>query len=374
MIEEKSILTSYKEGKYIIFRFEELGKEKVVKYDLSNGAFVGKSGRYVIGLNSALSKFSLDDFLNSFPDERYRSWLKKVRSSSKGNYYTIGTFLKKIREFAHLEQYYVLGFEKVDWRCKTPVSELPKGYLSIVKTYNLTIHENFIEIYKKYPDIINNIHKMEFTSIDKSGLFYDFYYYTSCFSDLMDLLNVYNYKLDSLLKYIDNLITYEGLQDNYNDLITEIGDYANMASKLRNNFEKYPKYFLTTHKITIRNFERLQQKYDEEKFKQTYDKRFEMKIGDYQFIYPKTVEDMKDEAIQQSNCLASYIKGVIEDNYRIVFMRKKENPEESLVTIQLKNDQPIHYKGKYNRDLTKEEFDVLCLYEKKLQDKKTEVA
>ena len=73
------------------------------------------------------------------------------------------------------------------------------------------------------------------------------------------------------------------------------------------HYEKYPKYFLTTHGITVRNYNRLNIQYDEDKFKEKINIQYEWKYKNYIFIYPKSVQDVKDEAIMQQNCLASYI-------------------------------------------------------------------
>ena len=65
--------------------------------------------------------------------------------------------------------------------------------------------------------------------------------------------------------------------------------------------------------------------------------KYDMTIGDFIFMCPKSQQDMSDEAQQQANCLASYIKKYINGESEIFFMRKKDEPETSYITIE-KND------------------------------------
>ena len=62
-------------------------------------------------------------------------------------------------------------------------------------------------------------------------------------------------------------------------------------------FDKYPRHFLTTHKIACRNYSRLKEQFDEEEFKKHINKNMEHTFGDYTFIYPESTQDIKDEAI-----------------------------------------------------------------------------
>ena len=58
----------------------------------------------------------------------------------------------------------------------------------------------------------------------------------------------------------------------------------------------------------------------------------------YVFITPTCKQDFLDEAQMQQNCLASYINKFIDGDCVIVFMRLKQDPEHSLVTIELCKD------------------------------------
>ena len=78
----------------------------------------------------------------------------------------------------------------------------------------------------------------------------------------------------------------------------QVGKTDTFSSKLSNKFDKYPKNFLTAHRIASRNYNRLKQEYDNAVFERRRDESLELRYGDYMFLYPKTIQDIKDEAVQ----------------------------------------------------------------------------
>ena len=179
------------------------------------------------------------------------------------------------------------------------------------------------------------------------------------------LINVHNYKSTSLLQYIDNLMTFEAL-DNFHSVVGELLDYCNMMSKISPKYEKYPKNFLTTHKIATRNYSRLIQKFVEEDFKKAIDIKLEHIYDNYKIVYPKTTQDIKDEAVSLNHCVASYIQNVIDGKTHILFLRDKDQPERSLVTLEVKNHKVVQARGKFNREVTKEEQTIINKYNERL--------
>ena len=81
----------------------------------------------------------------------------------------------------------------------------------------------------------------------------------------------------------------------------------------------------------------------------------ECKINGNAFIVPKTTEEMVDEAIQQNNCLRSYIPRMAEGGCIIVFMRKAKEPEKSWITIELSPTlEVVQIKGRNNKEASPE--------------------
>jgi hypothetical protein len=86
----------------------------------------------------------------------------------------------------------------------------------------------------------------------------------------------------------------------------------------------------------------------------------------YIIIPAHSVNDMIDESGMQHNCLKDYINVYSNNECQIYFMRYKNKPSESLVTIEIKDNKIKQAKAKLNEDPNKEELDVLHKWEKQL--------
>jgi len=369
------MLTSCKENQYLVFYFDD-GKN--VKYNLSTGETIGKLGKPVKDIRTQLSGYNLLQVINSFQDEKYKNFLNfldknfinKSQSKRYANYRVdritnVGTFLSKIDGYKYFEQYFACGIEKLDYRIKYKLNEVPKNLIKLCKTHSITLDDNLIISYKDNPNLFNTLLNYEFTSIAKysiQSILYQNNHYKNKFDQL---INTYNYKPISLLQYIDNLMTFEALDD-FHDVVSELLDYCNMMSKISPKYEKYPKNFLTTHKIATRNYNRLKQQFIEEDFKKVIDIKLEYTYEDYKIIYPKTTQDIKDEAVQQNHCVASYIQNVIDGKTHILFLRNKDDIERSLITLEIRNYKVVQARGKFNRDVTREEQNIINKYNERL--------
>lgn len=365
----------YKEHKFIVFEFED---GKTVKYDLATKEMIGKQGKPVQSLNSQLSGFNVYRVIDLFEDENYKKYLRfllkyfvndKKWSWKDGEEVdrvrNVGTFLSKIDQYAYFEQYFAAGITNIDHTLKYKLSEIPKPLIKIAKDNNIKLDNYFVDSYKDNPnmfDILMNTELRNFSNEVRLEIFKEQHSYS--YSSFYTLIKEFNYNPVSLLKYMDNLITYEALD--LRNIPRELYDYARMMRGISPKYEKYPKNFLTTHKIASRNYQRLMEKFKEEIYTNRIDTTMEWKYKDFKFIYPKCSQDIKDEAVQQSNCVASYIKRVIDGECHILFLRHSSCENESLVTIEVKDNKVVQAKGKYNRDVTAEEQDVIDRYNKYL--------
>lgn len=132
-----------------------------------------------------------------------------------------------------------------------------------------------------------------------------------------------------------------------------------MMSRISPKYDKYPRHFLTTHKIACRNYNRLKEQFDEEDFKKRITLEMEHSFGGFEFIYPKSTQEIKDEAVMQNNCVASYIKKVIDGDCHILFLRRKSEPNKSLCTIEVRNDKIVQAKLRFNDEITPELKEVV---------------
>lgn len=381
-------LKSRKEGRYLVFEFED-GKN--VKYDLSNGQTIGKLGKPVKDICTQLRGYNLLDVIESFDDIKYRRFLmfadRKINRSTdnRNSYYgytrvdkikNVGSFLSRLSRYSRYEQLFSTGIKFIDDNFSCSVNEIPKGLIKLCREKDLKLTDRLVNSYKNIPNDIINIMDMEFntlTNLEALNILLDAeryrdYGYETSYLHIRKLLDEHNYKLQSLFTYFDNLMTYEALQ-NISSIVSEFYDYVNMMSKISNKYEKYPKNFLTTHKIACRNYNRLKEVFEEKAFEKRIDKSMEYTYGKYRFIYPNTTQDIKDEAVQQNNCVASYIKRVIDGGCHIIFMRYKDSKDASLVTLEIRDNKIVQARGKFNRDVTSEEQVVIDKWNQMMERK-----
>ena len=75
-----------------------------------------------------------------------------------------------------------------------------------------------------------------------------------------------------------------------------------------------------------------------------------------------------------SNCVSSYIDKVINGECHILFLRKKDSPDKSLVTIEVRNNQIVQARRKFNDPVNEEEQKVIDAFNNKFEKVKENVA
>lgn len=97
--------------------------------------------------------------------------------------------------------------------------------------------------------------------------------------------------------------------------------------------------------------------------------KFSYEDDEYTIVIPSSIKDFVDEAAMQHNCLKAYISRVLDGETTIVFMRRRERPEKSYVTVEICNGAIIQARRKFNEDISDEDRAFLIKYarEKKLR-------
>ena len=394
-----------KEKQFIIFTLDD---GKTVKYDLSTGKTYGKTGKEVKSITSQLRGYNVADLIENFEDENYSRFLtflnakvvNKIKSRSYWDTNTvgtkvsnIGTFLSKINSYRFFEQYFTAGITDIDVNFPLKISELPKGFLKHARTWkkkvtleNVKRYESFSNEYGEIdrikdefemltPDMLEEMYVPKtYLTYDantgmqnKLGVYEADSWQGNKTKKLFDiLLNTYHYNKMSLLHYIDNIMYYEGVEP-FTTIVSELVDYNKMQSEMSMyRYEKYPKNFLTTHTITCRNYNRLKKEFPVEDFNERIDKDYEFKTNDFVFIYPKSPQEIKDEAVMQNNCVASYIERVLKGECHIMFLRSKDTPDKSLVTLEIRHFEVVQSKAAFNKDPLPECMEAIKLFNKHL--------
>ena len=121
---------------------------------------------------------------------------------------------------------------------------------------------------------------------------------------------------------------------------------------------KYPKYLKSQHDIEVVKYN-LWTRYNQDML--IFDNyklisNLEYSDKEYSIIIPKCSADVLDEAIQQSNCVASYVERISKGDTHVLFMRYKNTPDDSLVTIEVdKSNNVCQCKQGFNKETTKEQ-------------------
>ena len=207
-----------------------------------------------------------------------------------------------------------------------------------------------------YPDLFNILFKLEYISINDQ----DLRIAINARYIIIELVKDFGYTPKSLMLYLDRLITYEAMT--IRDALTLLHDTVRMSARISPKFEHYPRYLKTTHDIVQRNYSRMEAEFDANAFARRVNTAMERTINGYKFIYPKSPQDIKDEAVQQNNCVASYIQRIIDGECDIIFMRRADAPDKSLVTLEVINEKVVQAKQRYNNETTEEQNEAIAKY------------
>lgn len=373
----------YKDKQYLVFDYED---GRTVKYDFATKTAIGIKGKPVKNLCSQLNGFTLDQLFESCDDKQYAKFLSYIKTVESKNYRicNIGTILDRVPRYSNFEQIFSAGIDQIiidKERFTYSLNEIPKSLIKLCREYNIKISSRMIRYYKENPDAHYVAFSSEYMSLDKEDIFNVWkedtwmewngkYRYQSYFNIL---IMEFGYNAKKLYLYLDRLKTLEAI-NSIHYLIRELYDYASMMKQLSDKYDKYPRHFLTTHQIAIRNYQRMKKEFSEEMFKKRINKQYECSFGNYTFVYPNSTQDIKDESAAQNNCVASYIDKVINGECHILFLRKKDSPDKSLVTIEVRNNQIVQARRKFNDPVNEEEQKVIDAFNNKFAKVKENAA
>lgn len=381
----------YKEKQYLIFDFED---GRMCKYDFATKISIGIRGKEVKDLRGQLQGFSMSELFDCCEDQKYAKFLKFVQDCESEQYgiYSIGTILDRIPHYARYEQIFAAGVDELIGSYDLPyyanrnrpleyfyysLKDIPKSLIKLAQTHSFKLTNEIVGGYKEDPNAFVIAFNLEYITLDMNDILtiwqFGWQKYHESTSYFSRLVARFGYKPKDLWLYLDRIKTYEAIEE-MKFLIKELYDYANMMQGISNKFDKYPRNFLTTHKIACRNYNRMMKEFSEELFRKRRNEKYECTFGDYTFIYPKTTQDIKDEAATQNNCVASYIDRVIDGQCHILFLRKKDRPQDSLVTIEVRNNKIVQARQRFNDPVSDEQQEVIDAFNKKFSKDKKEKA
>ena len=163
---------------------------------------------------------------------------------------------------------------------------------------------------------------------------------------------------------------YEGAHDMLRDWNDDLRQQKAIYGKIK---EKYP-LNLQTHHARLSRIERQMRETIERKgfdaqaiVAKEYEWKMDKDEGNYIFIAPTVPEDFYNEARNQANCLAGYVSRFAKGDDIIMFMRDKEQPEASLVTIEIIGDTITQALRRSNRNPLFDQVQALKKFAKKFK-------
>ena len=202
-------------------------------------------------------------------DEKYAKFLKFVQNRYPNYISNIGTILSKVPQYSKFEQIFSAGFDSiVDRNFTKTINDIPKSLIKIARDRQIKISDRFCDYWKRNPDAHFLAYQLDYISLTDEDinkiLMRENYDYvdgiSNYYSYFNKLIEEYGYNPKALLLYLDTLKTFEAIEDMYY-LLGELVDYARMMNTISPKFDKYPRNFLTTHKIACRNYNRLKKEF-----------------------------------------------------------------------------------------------------------------
>ena len=186
------------------------------------------------------------------------------------------------------------------------------------------------------------------------------YMYSSLNAEMLIKIMVSPYHIN-LRRFIDYIL-FDLYAQGYSvvdwHFFNEYADYLQMQLDFYGKIkEKYPAHFKTEHDVIALkvNQARLVAKCENfaEQCRAIQDLTFAGK--GYCIVIPNKPEELADEGINLSHCVGDYIDRVARGECHILFLRRREAPERSLVTLQLSGRQICQAQGANRRPITDQE-------------------
>lgn len=268
---------------------------------------------YMLGSPSCYSSWRDDNEIYHLPSEYNKELLQYVREECEKRGHVSFKFINECYDHWNNGQYEV--FKKIEAKIEAEPQYRP---VFVVKRYDWR------------DEYINLLHHES-----KSYLR----------NQIIQVIQNYNLDLDAFLEYCLYLNHVESVS--IEKLMADYPDYLRRELHLKGGrmarMEKYPQTWLSaTHKQqqeyqNLQHLERMEENGNTEKFDNSIkaNKHLEWEQDNYLIRMPTSAEDIRDEADQMHHCVATYIPQIEAGEKIVMFMRDKENPDKSLVTVEV---------------------------------------
>ena len=346
----------------------------IYKFNLKDN-YISKYDSYTYSIRSILDNVKDNEFVNEFYNTNYKGKLSlyDLRNNNLNNK-SFEIIIKqapteiidqllnsKIKEPTPIHK--ILGISLDTYK-----SAIQRGIIKYVydniRYISGDLKVKFNKTESEWLDLIEELKQyeedLEFYKIDYK---YSYYSDSSLLNTILEFYtsNIYlqeYYTLSKLINYVVNETINQGYTSIRN-FLSELRDYLSMCKSLGVKPTLYSSYLKQTHDITSRNYQIKVESEKEEIFASRYKDFKPYKTEDYIIIAPKETKDLQEEGSRLNHCVASYIKRVIDGQCLIYFLRKQDKQEESLITLEVKDNSIVQVRGSHNRKPSEEERKAL---------------
>lgn len=243
--------------------------------------------------------------------------------------------------------------------------KLPKNVIKLVKNFDEDIILKLEEIHKKGNGI-----SVEFVKflIDESfnGIMYE-----NVLNNISKIID-FGFTNKEIHNYLLKADLYQAIH--FSETLQLWYDYLYMAKILDVPYKKFPNSLKKEHDLMARNFKYKEEEIIEKQFKARSKKlmNLEYQNDEYLILVPKETKEVIREGNILRHCVASYIKRIANGETIVLFIRKKEAPEEPFYTVEVRDGAVTQVRGFANKNADDKIIEFINEWEKeKLSDKKT---
>lgn len=368
---EKHIINIFNEstGKMLRYNLKEMSLQK---YDASYDKWFNVERQYAFFKNCSIYDLVC-------PEEKFSKLIEKSRHMNS-NCSNLSTFISRLNYVMAHENFINAGIRTPltssrygrrnnERSIKRPYEWYTKHMIKFLKKFDIevtvSVEQTFEKKYNLMEKIVVFLLDCEYRDNDIKDLFRAITGNNSRDDEFFELVERYNYEIKSLINYLlGYLRPFENLAP-YNSL-HHLRDYYRMASQIGRDVKKYPKYLRSMHDIITSNFNAYKKEYSEELFLKTRREELDYSEDEFSIITPRSPKEIISEGTDLNHCVGSYIENILEGKTCIFFLRRTDEKEKSLITLELKNNCIVQAKGSRNRSLDSDERKFLNKYCKKL--------
>ena len=164
-------------------------------------------------------------------------------------------------------------------------------------------------------------------------------------------------------------VAYYCWDKNYYDYFDYVRMAEDMGMNLSDKRVMLPKSFKEAHDALVDQYMEINDKKTLNAIKKYGKKCLINKYEDNKYIIipADSYDSLKDESKQMNNCVRTYAEKIAEGKCQIYFMRKKETPNKSFVTIEVRGITVVQARSKNNKDVSATLMKVIKKFESKLE-------